>query len=112
MKRLVTAILAALTILAGGVASAQNRTVVLYTAGPELVRGLAPLFQQRTGYEMQIVTAGSGELTQRLRAEAQRPQADVAVSLGAAIIEANANLFEAYTPADYDKVNPDLKLSP
>src|SRR5262245_33739281 len=103
MMRVVTALLAVLGILVGGLpiaggAFAQSRTVVVYTAGPELVRGLAPLFQQRTGYEMQIVTAGSGELTQRLRAEAQRPQADVAVSLGAAIIEANPNLFEAYTP--------------
>jgi iron(III) transport system substrate-binding protein len=116
MKRIVTALLGAAYVLMPGVlmsgaASAQNRSVVVYTAGPELLRGLAPVFQQRTGYEMQIVTAGSGELTQRLRAEAQRPQADVAVSLGAAIIESNPNLFEAYTPADYDKVNPDLKLS-
>lgn len=116
MKR-VTVLLVAFCLLVGGLligggALAQNRTVVVYTAGPELVRGLAPVFQQRTGYEMQIVTAGSGELTQRLRAEAQRPQADVAVSLGAAIIEANPNLFEAYTPAGYDSVNPALKLSP
>src|SRR5882724_8171839 len=39
MKRVVTAILVALCSLVGGAASAQNRTVVVYTAGPELLRG-------------------------------------------------------------------------
>ena len=112
MRRSVLAFaLAALCALGAAPASAQNRTVVVYTAGPELVRALAPVFRQRTGYEMQVVSAGSGELLQRLRAEAQRPQADVIVSLGAATIDANPQLFEPYTPAEYDRVRQDLKLS-
>lgn len=112
MKRFIAGFLAAAGLFAVAPALAQTRTVVVYTAGPELVRALQPVFQARTGIEMQVVTAGSGELVQRLRAEAQRPQADVIISLGGAVIEANANLFEAYTPREYDRVRQDLKLSP
>lgn len=110
MKRFLAGLLGA-ALFAIAPAGAQTRTVVVYTAGPELLRALQPVFQARTGIQMQVVSAGSGELVQRLRAEAQRPQADVIISLGGAVIEANANLFENYTPRDYDRVRADMKMS-
>jgi iron(III) transport system substrate-binding protein len=110
----------AATALAGGIAPAivsgaadaqQNRNVVVYTAGPEPVRALIPLFRQRTNYEMQVVAAGSGELLQRVRAESQRPLGDVLVSVAASTIESAPNLFEPHTPPEYDKVMEEMKLS-
>jgi iron(III) transport system substrate-binding protein len=108
-------------LLAAGIAPAvlghrasaqQNRNVVVYTAGPEPVRALIPLFRQRTGLEMQVVAAGSGELLQRVRAESQRPLGDALVSVAASTIESAPNLFEPHTPPDYDKVMAEMKLSP
>jgi iron(III) transport system substrate-binding protein len=88
-------------------------TVVMYTAAPTEVQNvLVPAIRQRTGLNVQVVSAGGGELIQRLRAEANRPMADIVVSVGGDVIDVNPQLFAAYRVKDADKLNPAYAISP
>lgn len=97
----------------GYVATANGQeTVVVYSAAPEqLVEALVPLFEDTTGVQVELIRAGSGELMNRLRAESNRPVADVIWSVDGTVIDFSAELFEPYTPTESDLINPTLSPS-
>lgn len=95
-----------------GPASAQARNVVAYTAFSDSVTALAPGFKARSGADIQIVAAGSGELVRRVLAERARPLADAIVSVGGDSIDANPAVFTRYTPREDAAILPSLKVSP
>lgn len=97
--------------LAAAPAVAQNRTVVVYTAFADGVNAIAPAFRERTGLEIQVVAAGSGELVRRLQAESQRPLADAIVSVGGESIDANPRLFAPHEPPGMDVLVPGIRTS-
>ncbi|MCZ8097309.1 MAG: extracellular solute-binding protein [Burkholderiales bacterium] len=87
-------------------------TVTMYTAMPtEILNALVPAMKAKTGLDIQVVTAGSGELLKRLQAESSRPLADVLISVGADGVDANAKLFTAYDPPGSDKILPGIRTS-
>jgi iron(III) transport system substrate-binding protein len=93
----------ALLLGASGVASAQESRVSVYTAHKaEIVERLIPEFEKATGLKADIVKAGSGDIINRVRAEAANPQADVIWSIG-------AELLEAYEPEGSDMIDPAFK---
>lgn len=57
--------------LAPALACAQaSNTVVIYTSAPtEIQNALVPAIKAKLGLEVQLVSAGGGELIKRLRAE-------------------------------------------
>lgn len=84
--------------------------VTVYTAAPQaIVDELVPMFRESSGMEVEIVKAGTGELMNRIKAEGEGKSADVIWSVGGAVLDANADLFETYEPADADMINPDLR---
>jgi iron(III) transport system substrate-binding protein len=90
-----------------GVASAlaADDKVVVYTAAPqELVDKVVPAFEKASGLKVELVKAGAGELINRLKAEKGRAAADVMWSVGSEVLQANPDLFAAYTPKDADKI--------
>lgn len=95
-----------------GLARAQARGVVAYTAFSEAVTALAPGFRTASGSEVQIVAAGSGELVRRILAERARPLADAVISIGGEPIDANTAIFARHTPRDDAAILPALKVSP
>ena len=96
----------ALLIGGSGVATAQDRVSVYTAHRAELVERLIPAFEKETGLTADIVKAGSGDIINRVRAEAANPQADVIWSIGAELLEANSDLLEAYQPAGADMIDP------
>jgi iron(III) transport system substrate-binding protein len=113
MNRRATLALAAFT--AAFVASplaAQNRNVVVYTAFADSVNAIAPAFKAKTGYDIQVVAAGTGEIGRRLQAESGRPLADAVVSVGSQIIDSNTALFARYTSTEDAAILPVVKVSP
>ena len=105
---------AATAALAGapGILRAQARSVTMYSAMPtDILNALVPAFKAKSGMEVQVVSAGSGELVKRLQAESARPLADALISVGADGIDANAALFEPYDPPGQDKIIPGLRYS-
>ncbi len=100
-----------LAALSLGSARAQARQVVAYTAFADAMTALAGPFRERTGIEVSQVAAGSGELVRRILAERSRPLADCVISIGGDAIDANPDVFTAYTPREDGMIMPVLKVS-
>jgi iron(III) transport system substrate-binding protein len=93
---------AALVLPALSGAQAQDAisgtTLVVYTPNEEgMLNNLIPVFESNTGVTVQLITAGTGELYQRIRSEAGKPQGDVMFGGGAAQANANLELWGEYT---------------
>lgn len=94
-----------LTAFSGAV-SAENGKIsgsdlVVYTPNEEgMLDNLIPVFENETGVTVQLITAGTGELYQRIRSEATNPQGDVMFGGGAAQANANLALWGEYTSSD------------
>lgn len=112
-RRQTLAGLAATTSLlaAPGLLRAESKTVSVYTAFAEAVNALAPGFTAATGYAVETVAAGSGELIARVKAEAARPLGDCVISIGGEGIDASPDFFQAYAPKGLEAVRADIKLS-
>jgi iron(III) transport system substrate-binding protein len=100
---------AALALAGPFAAQAQDisgTTLTVYTPNEEgMLNSLIPVFESKTGVTVQLITAGTGELYQRIRSEAASPQGDVLFGGGAAQANANTDLWAAYTsPEDASMV--------
>ena len=92
-------------------AMAQEK-VTIYSAAPQdLIDNVVPAFEKATKIKVELIKGGSGDLINRLKAEAGRKTADVLFSVSTDVVEANSKLFAKYTPenvkflADAFKVN-------
>jgi len=96
--------LAALPVLAQE--DISGSTLVVYTPNEEgMLDSLIPVFEDQTGVEVQLITAGTGELYQRIGSEAGNPQGDVMFGGGAAQANANQELWAEYvSPGDAEMV--------
>jgi len=95
------------------IAFAAEGTVVVYSAHKQsIIDLLLPLFEAETGLKAEVIKMGSGDIARRARAEADAPAADVIWSIAGSQLTANADLLEAYTPADFDKVDPQFIQNP
>lgn len=97
-------VLAATVFTLPGFAVAQNisgSTLTIYTPNEEgMLNSLIPVFESKTGVTVQLITAGTGELYQRIRSEAANPQGDVLFGGGAAQANANIELWGEYTSSE------------
>jgi iron(III) transport system substrate-binding protein len=97
---LAAALGAALYALTAVPVAAQQR-VSIYTAHTaNIVERMIPDFEKATGIKADVVKAGSGDIINRVKAEAANPKCDVIWSIGAELLEANTDLLEAYTPKE------------
>ncbi|MBK7592015.1 MAG: extracellular solute-binding protein [Betaproteobacteria bacterium] len=92
-------------------AMAQEK-VTIYSAAPQdLIDNVVPAFEKATKIKVELIKGGSGDLINRLKAEAGRKTADVLFSVSTDVVEANSKLFAKYVPenvkylADTFKVN-------
>src|SRR6185503_12210859 len=81
-------------------AIAQQRVSVYTAHTANIVDRLIPEFEKATGMKADVVKAGSGDIINRVRAEAANPKADVIWSIGAELLEANTDLLEPYQPKE------------
>ncbi|MDB5623187.1 MAG: Iron(III) transport system substrate-binding protein [Devosia sp.] len=91
----------AISLVALASAQAQEltgSTLVVYTPNEEgMLQSLIPVFEDSTGVQVQLITAGTGELYSRIRSEAGNPQGDVMFGGGAAQAAVNIELWQEYT---------------
>ncbi len=110
MQRWLLGLLLGLLLAVGlsGPASAQGEVIVYSPFNDEFMQALAAPFTQETGVRVLNIVISTGESQSRLRAEAQRPQADFWLSVRPAILEQahDEGLIEAYQPAGADTVLP------
>ena len=100
------------TIALAATSAYADGSVTVYTAVPQnFIDALVPSFEASTGTSVEIIKAGSGELLNRLTAEAGNPQADVLWSVDGTVIDFNPDLFEAYEAAGSDMLADGMKQS-
>jgi iron(III) transport system substrate-binding protein len=108
MKRAVVVIAC---LLIAESARAAGGKVVVYTAHEEtIINALVPMFEKETGIKVEYVKMASGDVINRAKAEASRPQADVIWSIGGEQLEAENAILAPYTPKEWDKINPVYKV--
>lgn len=87
--------------------SASGPVVVLYTAmASEDVERLLPAFEAESGIRAEVVKLGSGDALQRLQAERERPACDVIFGVSPDQLEAHQDLFQPFTPAGAEALDP------
>jgi iron(III) transport system substrate-binding protein len=102
--------LASTLALTGSLAFAD--TVTVYTAVPQnFIDALVPMYEAASGNTVEVIKAGSGELLNRLTAEAGSPAADVLWSVDGTVIDFNPKLFEAYEAVGSEKLANGMKQS-
>ena len=90
-RRIVLAVSALLATT--GLARAAE-SVVIYSAAPQnLLDVLVPAFEKASGVKVSVVKAGSGELMNRLKAEASKPAADVIISVDGTVVDVRVDLL-------------------
>lgn len=78
-------------------ADISGSDLIVYTPNEEgMLDSLIPVFEDETGVRVQFVTAGTGELYQRIRSEAGNPQGDIMFGGGTAQAIANLELWSPY----------------
>jgi len=90
---------------------AQAKKVVAYTAHEDdIIAGMVPRFKADTGYDLEFVKMGSGDVIKRVKAESGNPQCDVIWSIGGEQLEAESALLAPYTPKEWSKVAAVFKV--
>lgn len=87
----------------------ENRLVVYTSHKEEVYRPIIREFEERTGIWVELVTGGSNELLEQLRAEQFDPQADVMFGGGVESLESYRDLFESVRCADRGQISPALR---
>jgi iron(III) transport system substrate-binding protein len=101
-KRLAAAL--AISLSAVAPAPAQSGNVVLYTShAADTTAPVLELMKQRLpNLNVTLVRAGTGEVLQRLKAEAGNPAADIMWGGSIQLFESNADLFQPFVSNDRD----------
>jgi iron(III) transport system substrate-binding protein len=96
-----------LVVLAGA-ASAQQQVIVYSSFHDEFIQAWGRPFTEQTGIPVLNIVVSSGESHSRLRAEAQRPQANFWLSVRPAILEQayEEGLIEAWAPVNAANILP------
>lgn len=78
-------------------AKEEPKELYLYTSfNADLYNPLAQAFEQKTGIKVEIVSAGTGEMLNRIKGEQANPQGDVMLGGGSESFEAYREVFEPY----------------
>ncbi len=74
-----------------------NKLVIYSPNSEDIINTIIPMFEQETGIEVELVSAGTGELLKRIETEAGNPNGDIMFGGSKAQMLGNGDLFEKYT---------------
>lgn len=79
--------------------------VVVYTPNEQnMLDAIIPAFEEETGIKVELVTAGSGELVQRIASEASSPQGDLMFGGSTTAVDERPELWAPYQPTGSDEL--------
>lgn len=82
-------------------------SLVLYTSTPtDQVDFYVKAFEEKTGIKTEIITGGTGDLLNRVKAEAGRPQGDILWGGSSTTGGSEPDLFVPYTPPEASQIDP------
>ncbi len=83
----------------------ESDTLVVYSPNSDgLLNATVPLFEEKYGVEVEVISAGTGELFKRIEGEQNDPQGDVIYGGSLATYMLYPNLFEQYTSANDNNI--------
>ncbi len=83
-----------------------SNNLVVYVSHKEDVYGpIVKEFQERTGIQVDIVAAGTGEMLSRIETESTNPQGDIMFGGGVESLEAYKEYFEPYKTKEADSID-------
>ncbi len=78
-----------------------SNSLVVYTARSEALNNtVIPAFEEATGIKVDVVTAGTGELVQRVQSEGSNPLGDVLWAADETMLSGSQDLFEEYVSSE------------
>ncbi|MBE6072879.1 MAG: extracellular solute-binding protein [Clostridium butyricum] len=123
-KKVLAMILSAMTVLSfagcgggsadSGAASSdaggESKNLIVYCPHPvEFIDPLVNEFESQTGVEVEVVTAGTGELLKRVESEGDNPLGDIFWGGSLSTLQPKVDLFEEYKSANEDAMVEDYK---
>ncbi|MEO8409541.1 MAG: extracellular solute-binding protein [Propionivibrio sp.] len=89
-----------------------QKKVTIYSAAPQdLIDNVVPAFEKATNIKVDLIKGGSGDLINRLKAEAGRQSADVLFSVSSEVVEANTQLFSKFVPPNADALAEQFEVN-
>ena len=87
---------------ANGDGAAEEKKLVIYSPATDAqVNAVVPLFEERYGIEVEVITGGTGELLARIDAEGDAPYCDVVFGGGESSYSEYKHVFQDYvSPED------------
>lgn len=103
---LLIVMIAMTSIFANGANETSSNSLVIYsTVSEKTMEPILRMFEEETGIEVEVVTAGVGELLKRIEAERDNPLSDVIWGAALSSIQAyDKDLFEPYKTKNYNKI--------
>jgi iron(III) transport system substrate-binding protein len=83
---------------------ATDKLVIYSPNSDNLLNSTIPVFEEMYGVEVEVISAGTGEVFKRLQGEKNNPYADVAYGGAYATYMINADLFQDYTSVNNDNI--------
>lgn len=97
---------------AGSIGTETGGKLVLYsTESDELINLIVPGFEAKYGIEVEIVTAGTGEIIKRIESEKNNPLGDVLLGASYLMAKSNQDLFEQYVSPEDEFLLEDHKFN-
>ena len=91
-------------------AKGDDNTLVVYCPHPiAFINPLVEEFEKSSGVKVEVIAAGSGELLKRVESEKANPLGDIFWGGSLNTMKPKADLFENYTSANEDHVQPAFK---
>ncbi len=83
----------------------KKETLVIYSPHPaEITEYIVREFRQRTGIEVQVISAGTGELIERMKANEKKGEADLFWGGGVESLETVTDLFNEFTSTEENAI--------
>ncbi len=97
MKKVLSILTMLLLVSCGGTSKDEGNKLVVYSPNSEqIVQNIIPLFEEKTGIEVELISAGTGELVKRIESEKENPYGDILFGGSKATMLSKADLFEQY----------------
>ncbi len=85
----------------------KSNKLTLYSPHPaETINFIVKEFKEKTGIEVEVVAAGTGELLKRVQSEEGNPLGDVLWGGGAESLASYTDFFEGYKSTQIDAIDP------
>ncbi|CAM3600032.1 ABC transporter substrate-binding protein [Erysipelothrix urinaevulpis] len=110
MKKIISVLLVTLLLTACGAKKEDEQKLVVYSPNSEgMINAVIPLFENKEGVKVELISAGTGELIKRIESEKANPYGDVLFGGTYTQFLSNKDLFMDYVSTEDTNVVDEYK---